>query len=384
MTPIHRDRTPADATDAGGDWVSRFAAPPPRLRLAKLPTPVERLPVLDAPGRPVYVKRDDASSEAYGGGKVRKLEFVLARHPTGPCVSVGAVGSHHLLALAVFLARSGRKLHSWTFVQEPTPHAVRNLAALVSLQPLVWHVPRRVLLPLAALDYRWLRRPPAHAQWIPAGGSSPEGSFGFFVAALELAEQVRAGMLEAPRTVYVTAGTAGTAAGLALGFAAAGLAVHLRLVSAVERPLFNRWMMAQKVQALAAFVRGCAPGGDLADLVAPGVVSRLRARGVRWSVDHGQVGPGYGRTTPAAHEAVAAGTAHDLHLETTYTGKCFAAMRRDLAGAGRFTPPRGPVLFWNTHGATDVRRYIVPGWQDRLPAGLARWVRRVGGADLVR
>src|SRR5690606_25123557 len=105
--------------------------PPARLALADLPTPVERAAWLDAPGAEVWVKRDDRTSTLYGGGKVRKLEWLLANPPyvgRAPIVSVGGMGSHHLVALALHLRAQGRALHAWSFDQAPTAHTLEDLA----------------------------------------------------------------------------------------------------------------------------------------------------------------------------------------------------------------------------------------------------------------
>jgi hypothetical protein len=59
------------------------ARPPARLALADLPTPVERAPWLDGAGVEVWIKRDDRTSGLYGGGKVRKLEWLLASDKYG-------------------------------------------------------------------------------------------------------------------------------------------------------------------------------------------------------------------------------------------------------------------------------------------------------------
>ena len=54
---------------------------PPRLRLARLPTPFEPLERLGAllGGPRIWVKRDDLSDCAASGNKIRKLEFTLAQ-----------------------------------------------------------------------------------------------------------------------------------------------------------------------------------------------------------------------------------------------------------------------------------------------------------------
>ena len=62
---------------------------------------------------------------------------------------------------------------------------------------------------------------------VPTGGSGPAGNLGFVSAAYELAEQVRAGALPEPESIYVAVGTGGTQAGLTLGLRLAGLRSRL-------------------------------------------------------------------------------------------------------------------------------------------------------------
>ena len=60
-------------------------------------------------------------------------------------------------------------------------------------------------------------------RWIPPGGTSPLGMLGHVNAALELAQQVSRGEMPAPARVVLPVGSGGTAAGLALGLAIAGM-----------------------------------------------------------------------------------------------------------------------------------------------------------------
>lgn len=355
------------AATTPGDGLERLlASPPARLRLARLPTPVQRVEGLDVGGAEVWVKRDDASSELYGGGKVRKLEWVLANPPfdgDGPIVSVGGVGSHHLVALALFLRQQGRSLHALTFTQELTPHVRENLAVLVSSGVRLWNVPSRTRLPLAWLAYHVWRRPERMGVSMAAGASTAYGCLGFVEAGLELAAQVDAGRLPMPRTIFVTAGSAGASAGLALGLALAGRAVRLHLVSSVERWAFNGLMYRRMLgMAHRALVRHGLPASHAAG----GAAGLLARAGVEWVIDHSQVGGGYGVPTDAATRALEDAAAEGLRLETTYTAKCVAGMRRALAER----PVEGPVLFWNTHGCNDLRPYVREGWEAECPPGI--------------
>jgi D-cysteine desulfhydrase len=347
---------------------ARLAQPPACLSLADLPTPVERAEWLDVSDRRVWVKREDRSSALYGGGKVRKLEWLLANPPyddARPIVTIGGHGSHHLLATGLFLSELGRELHAVMFEQEPTEHAYRNVAVLASIGARFWSSRRRVGLPLAMASYYLWRRPPTMGHYLTPGGSTALGSFGCVEAGLELAAQIAAGELVRPDRIYVTAGTAGTSAGIAIGMALCGQSTHLRLVSAAEPIGFNRLMFSLKLREVFRALRGCG-----LDHPARSVRALLEGAGVDWSIEYEQLGGGYGVPTAAAHEAVAFAEEHGLSLETTYTGKCLAALRSDLEAG--IVPDGTNVLFWNSHGANDLSAHVREGWQARLPPAFAR------------
>lgn len=346
---------------SGSALSARLSREPARLQLAELPTPVERAPWLDTSRAKVWIKRDDLSSPIYGGGKVRKLEWILANAPfdtDAPILSIGGIGSHHLLSLALFLRTQGRTLHGLTFTQAKTAHVRKNLAVLLSCGARLWNVSSRAELPKAWLAYHLWDRPDRMGVSMSAGASTPLGCFGFVEAAFELAAQVEAGLLPKPDVLYVTAGSAGTAAGLALGLALVGLPLHMHLVSSVEPWAFNPLMMELKM-------RGALKALRQAGLECEGSPrALLRAAGVTYHVDFDEVGAGYGEPTQAGLESVAIAHEHGLDLEPTYTAKCIAALRRTEAhDRGR---PHN-VLFWHTHAGNDLSSLIEPGWEARSP-----------------
>lgn len=357
-------RTVAARTD---HHLAAFVARPPvRLALADLPTPVERAPWLDGAGVEVWVKRDDRTSALYGGGKVRKLEWLLASEKYAgdrPIVSIGGIGSHHLLALGLHLQAQGRELHALTFDQVLTPHVRETVAATLATGAKLWSVRSRLQMPWAWLSYRLWARPERAGVYMSAGGSTGVGGLGFVEAGLELGRQIDAGALPRPARVYVTGGSAASSAGLGIGLALAGVATHLRIVSAVERLYLGGFMWRRMVRDI---WRELVLAGLHPELTVGGWTGLLQRSRVTWSIDHGQVGPGYAVPTAASEAEVAAAHEHGLALDTTYTGKCTAALRADIA-AGRC---QGPVLLWNTHAGTDLRTLARPGWQGGLPARL--------------
>ena len=53
---------------------------PERIRIANLPTRIERLESLSSSyGKNIYIKRDDQTGIEFSGNKVRKLEFEIGR-----------------------------------------------------------------------------------------------------------------------------------------------------------------------------------------------------------------------------------------------------------------------------------------------------------------
>jgi D-cysteine desulfhydrase len=194
---------------------------------------------------------------------------------------------------------------------------------------------------------------------VATGGSSTRGNFGFVSAALELAEQVKEGLLPEPAEIWVAVGTGGTLGGLAAGVRLAGL--RSRVVGVLVTDI-----MAPSPRSLARAATRTA--GSLRRVARELPEVRVTSDEIELVTD--QLGPGYGAPTPEAQEAVASAEQAGLSLETTYTGKCFAALRA-RAEAGRLDT--GPVLFWNTYNAVDVEASAPrPLDSKRLPPALQR------------
>ncbi len=344
----------------------RLAARLPRRPFVAGPTPVESLALPGVPEATLYVKRDERSCPLYGGNKPRKLEFVIGRaleRGVRRLVTTGGLGTNHGLATTI-LGREAGLATSLILVHQPVTDEVRQKLLLHAAYgaEVVYGgrgVPGAVAAGLPVLIRSALRgeRPVL----VPTGGSSPRGNAGFVSAGLELAQQVRQGLLPEPERLYVAVGTAGTLAGLWVGLRLAGLRTRPIgvLVTDILAPSPAR--VRRAAQASLRLLRRLDPA--VPELPLPG--SELG-----WIAD--QVGPGYGAASDAAREAVAAARDAGLALETTYTGKCLAAVRADAA-AGRLS---GPVLFWNTYNAVDVAarapRALDP---EALPASLRRFLR---------
>jgi 1-aminocyclopropane-1-carboxylate deaminase/D-cysteine desulfhydrase-like pyridoxal-dependent ACC family enzyme len=322
------------------------------LRLADLPTPVARLDRLcDCLGRDdLYIKRDDLSSALYGGNKVRKLEFLLGqarRRGASTLLTMGGLGSNHLLATALHGNSLGFRTVGVVFPQPINAGVRRNMAADRGVGAELVQIASKYLLPLsvaktlAEVTIKEGRAP----LLIPGGGSSPLGALGFVNAGLELAEQVSRGELPEPAALFLPYGTGGTAAGLALGLQLAGLETRVLAVRVIDRLLANRPRMLFFMRALAKFAGSA---GDRLDLPA--------GPGENLQIVPGYIGPGYGHRTRAAERAVELfGRLEGIELEFTYTGKAAAALLDCAAWM------RGPLLFWNTYSSANIDDWVAKG-----------------------
>jgi len=313
----------------------------PRIRLASLPTPVETKRLPTANGRvDIAIKRDDLTGERYGGNKVRKLEYLLQRARDRNAVrtaTFGTVASNHALATALYSKSLGFECTCFLSNQFRTPACARalNLHLENGTEIVRYGGSRSTRIATLRQHLRGRR-----TFLIPPGGSNWLGAAGFVNAGLELAGQVESGELETPARIYVANGTMGTAVGLALGLALAGLDTEVHAVRVTEPFVSGPDAMRHLLRKTGAMLNSLDPAvpADLAD----------RARYV---FREGFLGDGYAKPTAAAERAIA--IARDelgLTLEGTYTGKALAALLHDLDEGG--VP--GSVLFWNTYNSRPL------------------------------
>lgn len=334
----------------------------PWLPLGTLPTPVERF---EPPGAAagLWVKRDDLSGEPYGGNKVRKLEFLLARAQRDGAtrlITAGAAGSHHALATTVYGRALGFDVTLVLFPQPLTDHVRRVLLLDAALGAELRWTPRMELVPLELRRARLAHRR-EQVCVIPPGGSDPVGTLGYVSAALELAEQVAAGAAPKPEAMHVAAGTLGTAAGLAVGCALAGLETRVGATRIASRLVTNAWTLRRLVEGTVRLLQR-------AGIPAPAPEAAL----ARIELRHGQLGAGYGHPTAAGRAAAEAFAAAGLRLDPTYTAKAAADF---LAPA----PDAGPRLFWHTLSAAEPEAAAAARIDD-LPGPFRRYLEEAGAA----
>ena len=204
----------------------------PRENLRFGPSPIQKLPRLSAHlgGATVWAKREDVNSGlAFGGNKVRKLEYLLADALVQGCdtlVSIGGVQSNHTRQVAATAAHAGLKCvlvqEHWVEWPDVTYDRVGNIlmsrlmGADVRLNPAGFSIGIRDSWKQALADVEASGGKPYP---IPAGASDhPLGGHGFAGWAFEVAEQERElGVFF--DTIIVCSVTGSTQAGMIAGFA---------------------------------------------------------------------------------------------------------------------------------------------------------------------
>lgn len=326
---------------------------------ATFPTPVFRARSLEADGPELWVKNDGLTSALYGGNKVRKLELLLSdarARGARRIVTVGAAGSHHALATAVFAPQLGLRAAAILCPQRATAHAERTLRAALDAGLEVYPAGHFASTPFKLASV--LRR---GDYFVPPGGSNTLGALGYAHAMTELAAQIRRGELPEPDCIVVAVGSGGTAAGLLAGL------LRTELKSSI---------VGVRVGGYAPLTRGLVVSLAMRTLRALGAKTPAARVSRRFVAEHGYIGRGYGWPTLAAESALAAGARVGLELDLTYTAKAFAKALElasspfGSAAGGPHGPMHRPerrplrVLYWHTlsavHPAPSEHGFGVP------------------------
>lgn len=296
---------------------------PPRLSLAQLPTPLQRLDNLsrEVGGPRLWIKRDDLTEGPAGGNKLRKLEFSVGQalaEDANVLITAGAKQSNHCRATASVAARLGLECHLVLAGRPPDGVLDGNLLLDDLMGADVTYIhPREIdRLPeiLGDLADR-LRAQGKRPFVIPLGATDAFGLWGYVLAARELQQDFeRLGI--APRYVVCAVGTGGTCAGLALGAQLFGLSTRIVGMS-VSR---SKEVCSADLEAVAA--DWCRHAG-------------LERSELDVDFLDDFVGPGYGRADAPVFSTIRrVARAEGLVFDPVYTGKSFDGLLRELA-AGR-------------------------------------------------
>lgn len=207
----------------------------PRYKLANLPTPVEYLKQLSDKlnGPRIYLKRDDETGLAFGGNKVRKLEFIIAdalQKKADVMITSGGIQTNHGRLTAAAAVKAGIK--PVLIITNETPETYEGNVLLDKLLGAEIH--------FVYPDDKHLTHQEKHSKArilgeekveeikrkyesegknvyiVPRGGRSIPGTLGYCLASLEIYQQ----MVESKNHmdyIVTSVGSSSTIGGLVIG-----------------------------------------------------------------------------------------------------------------------------------------------------------------------
>ncbi|MHC4931258.1 MAG: D-cysteine desulfhydrase family protein [Planctomycetota bacterium] len=296
---------------------------PPRVALARLPTPVEPLDRLSERwgGPRIWIKRDDLTGSLLTGNKVRKLEFCLGEAMdmgASRVLTCGGLQSNHCRATAVACARLGLQcvVYLRTDQRDPAPDGNHLLCRLAGAEV-------RLVTPA---EYEALG-PTREGYWVPEGASNEVGAWGYFEAARELEKH-------SFHALFHAAGSGGTTAGLVAGFKKHKIGIPLVAVCVCDDPEY----FYAKIESILRAMR----------MRWPRLPAFPEARDAVEILD-GFQGRGYALNRPEEwallHEVA---ETEGIVLDPVYTVKAMLALRQSIRD-GRFTKGQ-EVCFLHTGG----------------------------------
>jgi 1-aminocyclopropane-1-carboxylate deaminase/D-cysteine desulfhydrase-like pyridoxal-dependent ACC family enzyme len=281
----------------------------------------------------LLIKRDDYTGFALGGNKVRKLEYELAPdrvRDVDVLITAGGFGSNHARVTAAAAAQLGKRCILVLSGMPPDPPRgnallqklfgaeIENVAERAERAPRMQEIASR-------LESDGLR-----SLIVPLGASTPRGALGYVRAALELKGHLPQN--DGRVYVIVSASSAGTLAGLLVGFQLGGLQVQPIGVSPDDPT-------AEIRDRTLEIARGAA---HLLDVP-------LHLPDDYPTITDVYVGDGYGIPTDASREAIDTFARYEgIVLDPVYTAKAAACMI-DWIRREKFVE-RDTLVLWHTGG----------------------------------
>lgn len=328
----------------------------PRVHLAHLPTPLERLDRLtkELGGPEIWIKRDDCTGLSTGGNKTRKLEFLMAEalaQGADTVMTQGATQSNHARQTAAFAAKLGMGCHILLEERIGSNDANYHGNGNVLLDHLHGATTSKraggldMQAEMEAVAER-MRGEGRRVYIIPGGGSNATGALGYVNCAFELVGQANDRSLVIDHLVTAT-GSAGTQAGLIAGLKAINAGIPL-IGMGVRAP---KGKQEENVFALArqtAEKLGCPDVVTRGDVVA----------------DSSYVGAGYGIPREDTLEAIRMfAQLEGILLDPVYSGKGAAGLI-DYCRKGKFKKGER-VVFLHTGGSAALFGYVSSFAQDQ-------------------
>jgi L-cysteate sulfo-lyase len=304
-------------------------ASPPRFPLFDRPSPLQPLPrFCDALGgrAEIWIKREDLLPLAFGGNKLRNLEFLVGAalaEGADTLITSGRRWSNHARLTAAAGARAGLAVHlvlSGPPLDPPGPgvRLAQAFGATVHQLATADRAEREAKVAEIAAD---VAAGGGRPYVIGVGGTGAVGAYGQLVAAQEVVAQADEVALGIDRVVLATA-TGGTQAGLLAGLPPATNVTGIVVARTADE---LRPVIAHTVAELGVVV-------DPADI----------------DLDERFIGAGYGRPTQGAQDAAdLLARTEAILVDPIYMAKALAGL---IAGVRSGAWDGERIVFWHAGG----------------------------------
>lgn len=284
----------------------------------------------------VWIKRDDLTGFAFGGNKLRKLEFLLGEALEQGCdliITGGSLQSNHARLTIAAANRAG--LDTWLCFAGSRWGSIQGNLLLDHLLGatcfLTGAYGSEGLLQAMEEKAEEAREQGRKPYVIPVGGSTAVGDYGYVLAWDELERQRKQQNLPPFDEIYLPAGTGGTLAGLACGQERDPAGTLLVGISV--------WLSKEKAEQEVRHL-----GDNLMREI--GEAGEFSLQSVRILDDY--IGRKYGVPSEEGNEAIRLlAQTEGVCLDPVYTGKALAGLidqvkNRDASDKN--------LLFWHTGG----------------------------------
>lgn len=314
------------------------AQKPPRIKLARLPTPLVKLERLSSAlgGPEIWLKRDDLTDTTASGNKLRKLEFSVAQaleEGATRLITAGGPQSNHCRATAVIARQLGIECHLLLRGREPE-EADGNLFIDQVLGITISYLDQATFDALDQYAENLISEYASQGEkafFIPVGASDEIGLWGYIEASRELKEDFTANNIS-PEYLVSAAGSGGTMGGLIIGREKYQLETRPIAFNVSNDAAYFRRKIAADI---ASWNKRYSPQQE----ISPSAIDII----------DGYVGPGYARAEPVIFDTIKwLAQLEGVILDPVYTGKAFYGMIQEIK-AGKFQHSKC-LVFLHTGG----------------------------------
>jgi len=321
----------------------------PRLKIGLFPTPLQPLENLSnyLGGPKIWIKRDDLCGIAFGGNKIRKLEYILydvIKAGYNTIVTAGGPQSNHTLLTAGSARKVGLDYRIIALSQKPelitgnlvTHQIYRSKIVFREIEPSKsWG---ETALSVYKEIKKELEKENKKPVYIPVGGSIPVGALGYCRCVYEIKEQSQNyGFV--PSFFVLTSGSMGTITGIILGKKLFKMNFNITGISVFGKDEYLT-LGVNRIE------ENVVKAGKLLDF-------DIECSEKDYTIFYDYTGPGYGSVTPECVEAIKiTARTEGIILGPVYSGKAMAGLI-DLIKKGYFNK-KDNVVFLHSGGSSEI------------------------------